>query len=267
MWGAGCGQRAPSLSSPPPPPLREDRAMATSDLLHQPGRPGPITRPVPAGTDPLPVPITEPVPLSCSPRGRSGGTRGGEGRMRSRVGQGSGGRLPWRRRLPPARLARSRSPRLVERGEGAGTVPRASAARGSRKNKGYSADETGKVDRFLQPEKKKGAYLCMGNKIYEDYGKETKMKKRMELSKQICKDRFDAFVSGELITAVRHLKFCMMIIEQNEFPNKVQEEFSEIPGRDHVPCCKYSTDSDHFIVIPGFFEKPRGDMSKLSILG
>lgn len=33
----------------------------------------------------------------------------------------------------------------------------------------------------------------MGNKIYEDYGKETEMKKGMELSKQFCKDKSREF--------------------------------------------------------------------------
>lgn len=33
----------------------------------------------------------------------------------------------------------------------------------------------------------------MGNKIYEDYGKETEKKKGMELSKQICKEKSTEF--------------------------------------------------------------------------
>lgn len=33
----------------------------------------------------------------------------------------------------------------------------------------------------------------MGNKIYEDYGKETEMKEGMEPSKQICKDKSTEF--------------------------------------------------------------------------
>ena len=47
--------------------------------------------------------------------------------------------------------------------------------------------------------------------------------------------QFDAFVSGELNAAVLWLKLCVMTIEPNEFPKKLQEEFSEISGRDHAP--------------------------------
>lgn len=55
-------------------------------------------------------------------------------------------------------------------------------------------------------------------------------------------ERFDAFVSGELGTTVLHLKFCVMTTELKQFPEKLQEEFSEIQfgsnhdiGRDHGP--------------------------------
>lgn len=47
--------------------------------------------------------------------------------------------------------------------------------------------------------------------------------------------QFDAFVSGALNAAVLRLKLCVMTIEPNEFPKKLQEEFSEIPGGDHAP--------------------------------
>lgn len=47
--------------------------------------------------------------------------------------------------------------------------------------------------------------------------------------------QFDAFVSGELNAAVLRLKLCVMTVEATEFPKKVQEEFSEISGRDHAP--------------------------------
>lgn len=48
-------------------------------------------------------------------------------------------------------------------------------------------------------------------------------------------ERFDAFVSGALGTTVLHLKFCVMTIELKQFPEKLQEGFSEICGRDHGP--------------------------------
>lgn len=47
--------------------------------------------------------------------------------------------------------------------------------------------------------------------------------------------QFDAFVSGQLNAAVLHLKICVMTVEPNEFPKKLQEEFSEISGRNHAP--------------------------------
>ena len=57
------------------------------------------------------------------------------------------------------------------------------------------------------------------------------------LSVKVCPNlgQFDAFVSGELNAAVLHLKLCVMTIEPNEFPKKLQEEFSEISGRHHAP--------------------------------
>lgn len=47
--------------------------------------------------------------------------------------------------------------------------------------------------------------------------------------------QFDAFVSGELNAAVLHHKLCVMTTEPNEFPKKLQEELSEVSGRDHAP--------------------------------
>lgn len=57
------------------------------------------------------------------------------------------------------------------------------------------------------------------------------------LSVKVCPNlgQFDAFVSREWNAAVRCLKICVMTIEPNEFSKKLQEEFSEISGRDYAP--------------------------------
>lgn len=47
--------------------------------------------------------------------------------------------------------------------------------------------------------------------------------------------QLDAFVSGELNTGVQCLKICVMTTEPNEFPKMLQEEFSELSGRDRAP--------------------------------
>lgn len=104
---ARCGLRAPSLSSPPRPPLREERRQRATPLSRS-GRPGLTTRPVPALTDPRPSRSPslcrcralppEPLRRDRVPSG-AGGTRGGEGRVRSGAGEraaagGGGGSRP-----------------------------------------------------------------------------------------------------------------------------------------------------------------------------
>lgn len=46
---------------------------------------------------------------------------------------------------------------------------------------------------------------------------------------------FAALVSGELGTAVLHLKFCVTTTESKQFAKKLQEQFSEIFGKDCGP--------------------------------
>lgn len=47
--------------------------------------------------------------------------------------------------------------------------------------------------------------------------------------------QLDDFVSRELNAAALCLKICVMTVEPNEFSKKLQDEFSEISGRDHAP--------------------------------